>query len=172
MINPDTLEALHRSRSIDLYHLSLVLDRLLSDPRRILEVRTRLHVGQAIRFVDHRANTPELTLRTGRVTDLQDRHAVVRDDALRQHWKLPYVAIEAESAGAADPAVEQPPQPAPRPSRESFRVGDRVSFDDRHLQPRIGTITRVNERTATIDCDGQRWRVSFQLLRQVRDICP
>ena len=170
MINPDTLEALHRSRSVDLYHLTLVLDRLLSDPRRILEVRTQLHVGQAVRFVDHHSNTAELAMRSGRVVDLQDRHAVVHDDALRQNWKLPYVAIEPGPANPGDRADDPPPTPSPKPTRESFRAGDRVSFDDRHLQPRIGVITRVNAQTATIDCDGQRWRVSFQLLRHVRDV--
>jgi hypothetical protein len=163
MINPDTLEALHRSRSVDLYHLTLVLDRLLSDPRRILEVRTQLHVGQAVRFVDHHSNTAELAMRSGRVVDLQD-------DALRQNWKLPYVAIEPGPANPGDRSDDPPPTPSPKPTRESFRAGDRVSFDDRHLQPRIGVITRVNAQTATIDCDGQRWRVSFQLLRHVRDV--
>lgn len=170
MINPDTLEALHRSRSVDLYHLSLVLDRLLTDPRRILDVRTRLNVGQAVSFVDHRGNTAELAMRSGRVVDLQDRHAVVLDDVLRQQWKLPYVAIEPDASSPADLASDPPPSPPPKPTRESFRTGDRVSFDDRHLQPRIGVITRVNAQTATIDCDGQRWRVSFQLLRHVRDV--
>lgn len=166
MINSDTLNALQQSRSIDLYHLSLVLERLLSDPRRILEVRTRLHAGQPVQFVDHRSVNAEPALRPGRVTELHDRHAVVRDQASGQLWKIPYPAIEPGPGAPSDPVS----QPSPPPSRDEFRAGDRVSFDDRHLQARIGVITRVNARTATIDCDGQRWRVSFQLLRHVRDI--
>ena len=170
MINPDALNALHQSRSIDLYHLSLTLDRLLNDPKRILEIRSRLHPGQTVRFVDHRALGTELMLRSGRVIDLQDRHVVIEDQALRQRWKLPYVAIEPSEAGTGDHEVVHRPVPPAPPTREAFRVGDRVSFDDRHLQTRIGVITRVNAQTATIECDGQRWRVSFQLLRLVRDI--
>jgi len=45
-----------------------------------------------------------------------------------------------------------------------------LSFEDRHLQTRVGTIVRINQRTATLDCDGQSWRVSFALLRHLVDL--
>ena len=170
MIHPDALNALHQSRTLDLYHLSLALGRLLDDPKRILEVRARLHRGQSVRFVDHRATGAELALRPGLVVDLQDRHAVIQDAATRERWKVPYVAVEPGEASPGEASSAAPAEPPAAPSRDAFRVGDRVAFDDRHLQARIGVITRINARTATIDCDGHRWRVSFQLLRQVRDI--
>uniref|UniRef100_A0ABX1PTQ8 Transposase n=1 Tax=Aromatoleum anaerobium TaxID=182180 RepID=A0ABX1PTQ8_9RHOO len=58
----------------------------------------------------------------------------------------------------------------PRPTRDDFCVGNRVSFDNRHLQTRIGTILRINQRTASVDCDEQSWRVPFGLLRHIVDL--
>ena len=41
----------------------------------------------------------------------------------------------------------------------------------RHLQTRIGTIVRINQKTASIDCENEPgWRVSFALLRHVVDL--
>jgi hypothetical protein len=45
-----------------------------------------------------------------------------------------------------------------------------VSFTDRNLEHRVGLIVRINQRTATLDCDGQTWRVGFGLLRPLVDI--
>jgi hypothetical protein len=57
-------------------------------------------------------------------------------------------------------------QPRPGPD---FRVGNRVTFTDKNLQHRVGLIVRVNQHTATLDCDGQKWRVAFELLRHLVD---
>jgi len=49
--------------------------------------------------------------------------------------------------------------------------GAEVAFEDRYLQTQVGTIVRINQRTATIDTgDGTSWRVGFGLLRHVFDI--
>ena len=34
----------------------------------------------------------------------------------------------------------------------------------------VGLIVRVNQHTATLDCDGQKWRVAFELLRHLVDV--
>ena len=65
-------------------------------------------------------------------------------------------------------AVVEPNRLSPPPEvpgRADFRVGHRVTFIDKNLQPRVGMIVRVNQHTATLDCDGQKWRVAFELLR-------
>lgn len=54
--------------------------------------------------------------------------------------------------------------------RGDFHVGNRVSFNNQALQHRIGLIVRINQRTATLDCDGQAWRVAFGLLRHLVDV--
>ena len=47
-----TLEALNQATSTQLYHLSNIIDRLMTDPKRIMQVRLALHIGQEVRFVD------------------------------------------------------------------------------------------------------------------------
>lgn len=98
----------------------------------------------------------------------------VQDEVSGRHMSLPYAAISMEvatTANASDTAHEAT-ELAPPPEvgrREDFRVGQRVSFVDHDLQHRIGLIVRINQQTATLDCDGQSWRVAFSLLRHVID---
>lgn len=166
-MDPATLDALNRASSLELFHLSTVIERLMSDPKRIVRIRLHLHLGQRVRFVDCKAPGAELKLRSGTVVAMKDTQVSVQDEATHATWSLPYAAIELPPGSRA--AAQAPaPREAPRPTRADFRVGDRVSFEDRHLQTCIGTIVRINQKTASIDCEGESgWRVSFALLRHV-----
>ena len=98
--------------------------------------------------------------------------ALVQDEASHRHVSLPYAAISVEAAATqhAGDTAHEATELAPPPEvgrREDFRVGQRVSFIDRDLQHRIGLIVRINQQTATLDCNGQSWRVAFTLLRHV-----
>ena len=169
MMNPDALDALQRVSTIELFHLSSILNRLMADPKRILAVRVRLTLGQQVRYVDTQAHGTALTLRTGTVVAMKDTQVSVRDQRSGAIWAMPYAAIELPST-SEQPPVSPAPAP-PRPTREDFRVGDRVSFEDQHLRTRIGTITRINQKTATIECEGEPgWRVSFGILKHVIDV--
>jgi len=100
---------------------------------------------------------------------MHDTQATVLGQDGRQ-WKLPYAAIEPPQSGQA-PAPQPEPVRAPQPTRNDFRCGEKVAFEDKYLQTVVGSIVRINERTATIDPgDGTKWRVGFALLRHVVDI--
>jgi len=83
-----------------------------------------------------------------------------------------YAAIEPPEASA----VRMKPEPAeplavPLPQRGDFRCGEKVAFENRCLNTQVGTITRINQRSATIDTgNGHSWRVGFALLRHVVDV--
>ena len=164
-----TLDALNRATSLQLYHLSNIIERLMSDPKRIMQVRLALRLGQEIRFVDWSAPGVELQFRLGTVVIMKDKQVGVKDAKTGQVWMLPYAAIEIPEG-----AVSKPPEPEPkvvRPGRDDFRKGDRVSFEDQYLQTCIGTIIRINQKTASVEADdGRGWRVSFGLLRHVFDV--
>jgi hypothetical protein len=168
MNDPTLIDALSRASSLELFRLSVLIDRLLADPRRIVAIRSLLHVGQTVRFCDPQRGE----FRTGRVVALGDRQITVQEDGSRSAWKLPYAAIELP--GASEPIEEATSRPrapeAARPQRQDFRRGDRVTFDDRYLQAHVGTIVRINQRTASVECDGRSWRVPFALLRHVVDV--
>jgi hypothetical protein len=157
------LDALRNAPSIDLYELSLAIGRMLDDPRRILEVRRHLHLGAQVMYFDHRRST----LAPGRILQLQPTMATVQDDRTRAHFKLPYAAIVADPSQHAEPAAPVRPQ---RVDVTEFKLGDTVSFTDKHLRERIGTITRLNTKTCSLLCDGEQWRVSPGLLRKVIDL--
>ena len=89
----------------------------------------------------------------------------------RRQWKLPYTAIEMPQGPGKQ--NDEPPAPlAPqRPTRNDFRCGDKVAFEDKYLETVVGTVVRINQRTASIDPgDGTAWRVGFALLRPVVDL--
>jgi hypothetical protein len=75
----------------------------------------------------------------------------------------PIVAPERPDVPKASPLTVRAPGP-----RTGFSMGDIVSFTDKALNTRTGTIVRLNQKTATITCaetEGH-WRVSYALLRR------
>ena len=168
-IDPRVLDALQNASSLELFQLSTLIERLLADPRRIIAVRKDMNLGQTVRFVDWRDGS----LREGKVVAMRDTQVTLQDLRERKEWKLPYAAIEPPLSDPATrpPAVAPEPPAAPRPTRNDFRCGEKVAFEDKYLQTVVGTIVRINSRTATIDPgDGTQWRVGFGLLRHVLDV--
>ena len=168
------IEELPMATSAELYQLSWVIEQLLADPRRIVHVRAQLHAGQQVQYL-HWADGK---LRSARVVGMHGDHVAIQDAAHGKAFKVHYAAILADPTAAS---TESGPTPAdveltkstPPPEvagRADFRVGNRVTFTDKNLQHRIGLIVRVNQHTATLDCDGQKWRVAFELLRHLVDV--
>ncbi len=161
--------------SAELYQLSWVIDQLLADPRRIVQTRTQLHASQQVQFFDWNLGK----LKPARVIAMKDRRVTLLDEASHSHFTVPYEAIMltpsgepmAENDATPDSSAQTNPSPPPEiERREDVRIGNRVTFTDRDLQQRVGLIVRINQRTATLDCDGQTWRVAFGLLRHLVDI--
>lgn len=168
-IDPRVLDALQNASSLELFQLSTLIERLLADPRRIIAVRKDMNLGQTVRFVDWRDGS----LREGKVVAMRDTQVTLQDLRERKEWKLPYAAIETPLPDPATrpQAVAPEPPAAPRPTRNDFRCGEKVAFEDKYLQTVVGTIVRINSRTATIDPgDGTQWRVGFGLLRHILDV--
>jgi hypothetical protein len=168
------IEDLPMATSAELYQLSWVIEQLLADPRRIVQVRAQLHTGQQVQYL-HWADGK---LRSARVVGIHGDHVAVLDAAFNKAFKVHYAAILTDAAaaptesGSASTSVElNKPSPPPEvPVRADFRVGHRVTFIDKNLEHRVGLIVRVNQHTATLDCDGQKWRVAFELLRHLVDV--
>ncbi len=169
MTDTKLIEALSNASSLELFELSNIIDRLLADPRRIVAVRNKLNLGKSVRFMDWRTGE----MRAGKVMAIKGDQVTVHEDGTRTQWKLSYAGID---PGEVEERVEsdKPTSSAPmqhKPARGDFCRGDKVSFTDKYLQPQVGTITRINQRTATVDCEGGAgWRVPFAMLRHVMDI--
>jgi hypothetical protein len=164
--DPKLIDALSKASNVDLFMLSTVIQRMLDDPRRIMATRINMHLGQTVRFVDYRDGQ----MRSGHVVAMKDTQVVLHETGTRVEWKLPYTAIEPPAPGEAGPPAATAATP-PKPERDDFQRGDRVSFQDKHFQNHIGTIVRINQKRASVDVgDGGNWLVPFSQLRQVLDV--
>ncbi len=156
----DLMTGLQRLPDVELLRVRAAIEQLLFSPRRILAVRQRLHLGQTVTFWNVRDNRAE---RGTIVRFKTEQVLVLAEYPSRQLW-TPYAAI---LLGPDDPAPEPPPKSL---RRSDFAIGDTVSFEGRDLIARFGRISRLNTKTATIDCADQSWRVSYALLRHVIDV--
>jgi hypothetical protein len=153
----DLMSSLQQASDLDLLRLRTAIDHLLQSPTRILAVRQRLHVGQEIDFWNLRDNR----MQHGRITKFKSDQLLILAENPPQYWWVTYAAIQ------LDPGQAPLPDTAMPLGRSDFALGDTVSFEGRDLIPRLGSIVRMNQKTATVSCDGHEWRVSFALLRHV-----
>ena len=120
--DPKLVDALSRASSLELFQLSAIIERMLADPRRIIAVRTNMHLGQTVRFLDYRDGQ----MRRGKVVALKDTQVTLHEDGTRREWKLPYAAIEPPAPTAAQAQPQPAPPAPPRPARNDFRCGEKV----------------------------------------------
>ncbi len=158
------LDTLRHAPSLDLYELSLTVNRLLADPVRILEIRKLLHLGARVKFLHHQTNA----LAAGIVVELRQKEVLVQLEGTHSQWWLPYAAIAADLAQRTPQSASGPA--APVIDATGFRVGDTVGFTDKYLRERVGTVIRINDKSISIYCGGESWRVSRRLLRKIIDI--
>ncbi|POZ63880.1 hypothetical protein [Chromobacterium alticapitis] len=156
----DILAALQQSSGFDLYRLRAMLDRVLDDPKWIVAVRQRLHVGQQVAYFDPATNQQH----PATVVEFRRKEVVVCQQASGQYWAMPYTAINLDGA---DVKIRETGRPGL--SRHELAVGETVGFLDQAQRQRQGQITRLNDKTVTLISDGQKWRVSYSYLYRVFD---
>ena len=145
------IEDLPMATSAELYQLSWVIEQLLADPRRIVQVRAQLHTGQQVQYL----SWGDGKLRSARVVGMHGDHVGIHDAAYSKAFKVHYAAILTEPTHAptesgptpADVELTRPsPPPASVAGRADFRVGHRVTFIDNDFQHRVAASSlRVNQ---------------------------
>ena len=156
----EVMTSLQRASDLDLLRLRTAIDHPLQQPARILAIRRQLHAGQVVNYLSLRENR----MRQGRVIQFKPDWVLVQDDSLAKCVWIPYASIQVDATAVSKS------NPPPRPNRREFVIGDTVSFEGRDLIQRFGTIVRINQKTVTLSCAGQSWRVSFALLHHVVDL--
>lgn len=156
----DVLKALNQASAFELYRMRAAIDRALDEPRWLLAIQSRLRVGESIEYFDSQANN----LRRGQVLELRRKQAVILDQDDGRRWLIPYVAINLDGAD-----VQIREQPRQGLGRNEVAVGDRLGFVDRNQQQRSGRVIRLNDKTVTLLCGGQQWRVAYCFLHRVVD---
>ncbi len=156
----ETIATLNSASAFELFRLRAAIDRVLGQPGWMDAVRSRLRVGQAIQYFDPAANRSQ----QGQVLELRRKQAVVLDLATQKRWLISYAAINLDGAD-----VEIREKPRQGLGRNEVATGDVVGFMDRNHQQRSGQILRLNDKTVTLMCGRQQWRVAYGLLHRVVD---
>lgn len=156
----DVLKTLNQASAFELYRMRAAIDRVLDEPRWLLAIHARLHLGQTIEYFDAQANK----LRHGKVLELRRKQAVILDQDDGKRWLISYVAINLDGAD-----VQIREQTRQGLGRNEVAVGETVGFVDRDQQQRSGRIVRLNDKTVTLNCGQQQWRVAYAYLHRVVD---
>ncbi|MEF7616953.1 hypothetical protein V4F39_23770 [Aquincola sp. MAHUQ-54] len=122
------VEALQGASSLQLSQMQALIEGMLADTKRMIAARSALHLGQPVRFIDHRTGQ----VRLGKLIAQHDVQATVLEDSVRRTWKIPYVAIEPALNGPGEQPkpYDPPPEPPAPPGRVEFRVGDHPKIAD------------------------------------------
>lgn len=156
----ETLSTLNNASAFELFRLRAAIDRVLDQPGWMNAVRLRLRVGQPIQYFDPGENRSH----QGQVLELRRKQAVVLDLATQKRWLISYAAINLDGAD-----IEIREKPRQGLGRNEVATGDVVGFMDRNHQQRSGQILRLNDKTVTLMCGQQQWRVPYGLLHRVVD---
>lgn len=156
----ETIATLNNASAFELYRLRAAIDRVLDQPGWMDAVLSRLRVGQAVEYFDPAANRSQ----QGQLLELRRKQAVVLDLATQKRWLISYAAINLDGV---DVEIREKPQQGL--GRNEVGIGDVVGFLDRNHQQRSGRIFRLNDKTVTLMCGTQQWRVAYGLLHRVVD---
>jgi hypothetical protein len=112
----------------------------------------------------------------GRIVAMNDHGMTIDEPTLNlRHTNVPYAAIDLKTPAQSEVEfiASQPSRPTDQaPARAEFKVGDRVTFNDRNNIPVTGTVSRINQKTVTVAPDNKdgHWRISAALLNHLVDI--
>ncbi|WP_295451004.1 hypothetical protein [uncultured Thiodictyon sp.] len=154
------LDALGQASLFQLYRLNAAITNQLDDPARIAAVKGVLRIGQTLRWFDSAENR----LVEAKLVSVNRTRARVQNVADGKIWNIPFYFIDLDGQDVAIAA-----QKRQRLDRNSLRVGDRVGFKDGSGQERFGQVVKLNQKSASVQVDAMRWRVSYGLLLSVFD---
>ena len=157
----DLIKLLDQSSAFDLYRLSLILDDMIDDPRRIIQAKSKLRLGQQVDFLD--GKTHQIT----RVTVIQIKQTRIKaKDETGRTWDLPLCAINTADTDSTLSEIGQ----SSNASKADFAKGDHVAFSDQNGMEHTGKIIRLNRKTATIQTSEGEWRVDYVFLNKVIEV--
>ncbi|MBT9318011.1 peptidylprolyl isomerase [Leptothoe spongobia] len=145
----------------DLYRLYVAIGKMLEDPKRITEVKRRLHAGDTVEYLDPSKNR----VVAAKLIKFQRTKVVVKNLEDHEEWIIPYYALNIYGANTI--ITENVKEGL---GRNEVTVGDQVGFFDRDGNERYGKVIRLNQKTVTLDCNHQKWRVAYSFLFKVIDL--
>ena len=156
------IEELEQASLFDLYRLSVAINQLLEDPRRLSEIKKCLRSGKNINYFDDTENR----LIEAKVIKLMRTRLLVENIDDLQRWEIPlyYVNLDevnTDIIGSSKIGLD----------KNQLKVGDMVGFQDKQNNDVHGKIIRLNQKTATIKTNtNTEWRVGYEWLYVVINV--
>lgn len=155
----EVIDALNNATGFDLFRIRAAIDRMLDDPKRIIELKQRLGKGQQVQYFE----SDENRVIKATIIDFKRTRVTVKriDDGTR--WTIPYYFI---NINEIDTNILSSSKKLGL-DRNEVKVGDNVGFIDRDNVEQYGAIIRLNQKTVTLNCGGHKWRVGYSFLFKV-----
>lgn len=150
----EIMQAMETATSFDLFRLSVALNRMLDDPKRIQKVKKNLKHGQEIDYFDPAENR----LIRSKIIKIKQTKILVEHLHDKRRWSIPYYYINAEDV---ETSITENTTGL---GRNEIKVGDLVGFIDKNNQEHYGNVVRLNKKTVTLNCNNSKWRVSYSFL--------
>lgn len=130
------IEDLPMATSAELYQLSWVIEQLMADPRRIVQARQQLHLGQMVQFWEWGTGK----LRPARIVSMKDSQVTLLDEQSQHRISVSYAAIVLgdEKAGTAGR-----PRPVQQPTHRCSRHLRSIAKKTSALVRRSASLTRA-----------------------------
>ena len=123
-------------------------------------MKRQLHIGQEIEYFDSRRNG----LRRAQIIEFRSKEVLLQPLNTNEYWLIAYTAINIDGID-----VQIRNTQAKGLSRNEIAVGDTLGFLDSEQTQRQGKAVRLNAKTVTLDCEGEKWRVGYEFLHRVVD---
>lgn len=155
----EIVNALNNATGFDLFRIKVAIEKMLDDPVRILEVKKSLRKGQQIQYFEPNENTVVEAI----ILEFKRTRVLVKNIEDGARWIIPYYYV---NIGMVDTGITKS-SGRNGLDRNEVKVGDRIGFVDRENNDRYGEVVRLNQKTVTLNCDGEKWRVSYSLLFKI-----
>jgi len=155
------ISELNTATSFDLYRLESAISLLLDDPKRIIEVKRLLRIGQIIEYFDGSANRSV----SARVIKFLRTRLLVENIDDNRRWEIRYYAVNIHQVETK--IIDSTKRKGL--SKTEISIGDMVGFEDKEFAEQYGHVIRLNQKTVTMNVKGSEWRVSYGLLFKVHE---
>lgn len=158
----EIISQLEKATPFQLWRLKALIDRLLDDPNKLLEVRRKLYIGQNITYFELEENR-EIS---ATILKILRTHVLVRNTQDSEEWKLPFYMLNIDGLPTDVADKKQ------KVDRLTLKVGEKVGFINHKQDNKLlcGVVTKLNTKTATVKLlTGEMWRVSYGALFYVLD---
>lgn len=156
----EIIQEIGTASGFDLYRLRAAIDRMLDDPKRIREVKRHIHPGEEVEYFEPSENR----IIQARLLKFQRTRVIVENLHDQKQWSIPYYALNIHRT---DAKIEE--KTIEGLGRNEVSVGGRVGFIDREGYEQYGKVIRLNQRTVTLECENNMWRVAYELLFEATD---